>query len=331
MKKNLLKSLAFAAIAALMTACTQKPAQTQEEPVVLPEDVEVGPYHITALTENIYHIQDYNAANPAGESFDENDEKTHFNNCSDLYLLKGDDAALLIDLSNFIKWDSTAVESLRQLVAERIDGKPLTITFTHNHGDHTGMYPAYAGDTTVCFMLPRIDFEPLLEKLEGSKYALYDEGQTFDLGGIAVNTVMVPGHTHGSMVFFVKGLDMVFTGDAIGSGHGVWIFNTEGFTEYTQGVPHLIEYIENPANGIDKEKLQIYGGHYWQKDWLALPEGRELGWEYIQDMQTLINQIYEGTAGNEPSDLNHPVLDTYFRLNNSIIVWNKSQAEAVKK
>ncbi len=199
MKKNLLKSLAFAAIAALMTACTQKPAQTQEEPAVLPEDVEVGPYHITALTENIYHIQDYNAANPAGESFDENGEKTHFNNCSDLYLLKGDDAALLIDLSNFIKWDSTAVESLRQLVAERIDGKPLTITFTHNHGDHTGMYPAYAGDTTVCFMLPRIDFEPLLEKLEGSKYALYDEGQTFDLGGIVVNTVIV--HFKNTAVF----------------------------------------------------------------------------------------------------------------------------------
>lgn len=331
MKNTILKSVVIAAFAVMMSACTQKPAQTQEVTPILPEDVEVGPYHITALAENIYHIQDFNAANPAGESFDENGEKTHFNNCSDLYLLKGDDAALLIDLSNYVRWDSTCVESLRQFVSERIEDKPLTITFTHNHGDHTGMLPAYVGDTTVNFMLPRADFEDRLQMFEGCKYEMYDEGQTFDLGGLVINTVMVPGHTHGSTVFFLKDRDMVFTGDAIGSGHGVWIFNAEGFAEYTKAVPHLIEYIENPANNINKENLQIYGGHYWQKDWLSLPEGRELGWEYIQDMQTLINQIYEGKAANEPSNLGHPVLDTYFRLNNSIIVWNKEQAEAVAK
>lgn len=66
MKNTILKSVAIAAFAVMMTACTQKPAQTQEETPTLPEDVEVGPYHITALAENIYHIQDFNAANPAG-------------------------------------------------------------------------------------------------------------------------------------------------------------------------------------------------------------------------------------------------------------------------
>ena len=47
----------------------------------------------------------------------------------------------------------------------------------------------------------------------------------------------------------------------------------------------------------------------------------------VKDMQTLINQIANGTAKSEPSNLGHNTLDTYFRLNNATIVWNKSQAE----
>ena len=44
-------------------------------------DVEVGPYTISVIDENVYHIQDYNSAYPAGETFDADGNKTHFNNC----------------------------------------------------------------------------------------------------------------------------------------------------------------------------------------------------------------------------------------------------------
>ena len=302
-----------------MVACATKPQQPELAN-------EVGPYTVDAIIPNVYHIQDYNTANPVGESFDENGEKTHFNNCSDMYLVVGSEKALLIDLSNYVKWDSTAVESLQKVVADRIGNLPLTITFTHNHDDHTGMLPAFIDNPEVMFALPRIDFEAYADKVAESRRNLYDAGEKFELGGITISTLLVPGHTHGSIVFFVDGKNILLSGDAIGSGHGVWIFNREGFDEYVAAVPALISYIENPANGIDKDALQIYGGHYWQKDWLELPEGRELGMEYILDMQELINQIGEGSAYSEPSNLAHPVLDTYFRLNNSIIVWNLEQA-----
>lgn len=315
----MVKKLLYCAATLMFFACTPKAQQPELAN-------EVGPYTIDEIIPNVYHIQDYNSVNPAGETFDENGEKTHFNNCSDMYLLVGSEQSLLIDLSNFVQWDTTAVESLQQLVADRIGETPLTVTFTHNHGDHTGMLPAFIDNPAVQFALPRVDFEALADRVPESQRRLYEAGEKFDLGGISVSTLLVPGHTHGSIVFFIDGENLLLSGDAIGSGHGVWIFNREGFDEYVQAVPALISYIQDPANGIDASALQIYGGHYWQKDWLELPEGCELDMQYILDMQTLIGQIGEGTAYSEPSNLNFGALDTYFRLNNSIIVWNAAQA-----
>lgn len=184
-------------------------------------------------------------------------------------------------------------------------------------------------DPDVEFALPSVDFAAMKSRFPQNQVTMIDEGYDFELGGMTVNTVLVPGHTDGSVVFFLKGKNLLFSGDAIGSGHGVWIFNTAGFDNYVKAVPHLVEYINK--NGINKKKLQIYGGHYWQKDWLTLPAKREIGMEYINQMQELINQIMAGTAQSEPSDLGRADLDTYFRNGNAIIVWNKAQAEAYSK
>ena len=291
-----------------------------------PKDVEVGPYTVSVIEKNVYHIQDYNASNPAGESFDADGNKTHFNNCSDIYLIVGEQEALLIDLSNNVTWADNAKESLRSLVAERTEGKPLTITFTHNHGDHTGMLPAYADDPEVRFALPQTDFMRLADRFPEAQRRFYREGEVFDLGGMQVEAIAVPGHTAGSMVFALKGHDLLFTGDAVGSGHGVWLFNEEAFYNYVSAVPHLIAWIEDPANGVNPAKLRIYGGHYWQKDWLNLRKGRELGMDYLRDMQTLLNEIENGTAALEPSNLGRPGLDTYFRHGNAIVTWSAEQA-----
>ena len=290
-----------------------------------PKDVEVGPYTVSVIGKNVYHIQDYNHENPAGETFDADGKLTHFNNCSDIYLVVGAKEALLIDLSNPVTWADNAAESLRTLVAERVNGKPLTITFTHNHGDHTGMLPAFLEDPDVRFALPEVDFERLAERFPKDLYRFFEEGEVFDLGGVLVEPLDVPGHTAGSVVFLLKDQNLLFSGDAIGSGHGVWIFNEEGFNEYVSAVPHLLEALEE--RGVDADKLKVYGGHYWQKDWLGLPKGRELGMEYIRDMKALLDEIEAGTAATEPSNLGRPGLDTYFRHGEAIVTWSAEQAE----
>ena len=259
----MIKRTLLLALGLVLAACT-------------PKDVEVGPYTVSVIGKNVYHIQDYNHENPSGETFDADGTLTHFNNCSDIYLVVGAKEALLIDLSNPVTWADNAAESLRTLVAERVKGKPLTITFTHNHGDHTGMLPAFVEDKDVRFALPEADFDRLTERFPESQYSFINEGDVFDLGGVLVEALYVPGHTAGSMVFFLPGQNLLFSGDAIGSGHGVWIFNEEGFNEYVSAVPHLLAALEERGVG---DKLKVYGGHYWQKDWLKLPEGRELGME----------------------------------------------------
>lgn len=289
------------------------------------KDVEVGPYTVSVIGKNVYHIQDYNSSNPAGEAFDADGKLTHFNNCSDIYLLVGDKEALMIDLSNPIDWADNAAESLRSLVAERTKGLPLTITFTHQHGDHTGMLPAFIDDPSILFTLPDGDFAWLAERFPQVKARFITEGEIFDLGGMEVEPIAVPGHTDGSMVYLLKDQNLLFTGDAVGSGHGVWIFNEAGFQQYVSAVPYLIEYLEE--HGVDQDRLKIYGGHYWQKDWLKLPEGVELGMEYLQDMKALLDEMESGTAVTEPSNLGRPGLETYFRHGQAIVTWSAEQLE----
>lgn len=291
------------------------------------KEVEIGPYTVSVIEKNVYHIQDYNTSNPAGEAFDAEGNKTHFNNCSDMYLIVGKNEALLIDLSNNIRWADNAVESLRQLVSERTEGKPLTITFTHNHGDHIGMMPAYVNDKDVKFALPETDFSRLISRFPQEQSYFINEGHVFDLGGFEVEAISVPGHTDGSVVFYLYGHHLLFSGDAIGSGHGVWIFNTQAYSKYNAAVPHLISWLEAPGNGVNINRMRIYGGHYWQRDWLPELGDNEMGIQYIRDMQQLLDNIKNGTAASEPSGLDRPDLDTYFRYGSAIVVWNSQQAK----
>ena len=291
------------------------------------EDVEVGPYTVSVIEKNVYHIQDYNSSYPAGPVLDEAGNFVGFNNCSDMYLLVGKEKALLIDLSNNIQWADDAAESLRQLVAERAKGRELIVTFTHNHGDHIGMLPAYVDDPDVNFALPETDFAKLMELFPSYQCSYINDGDVLELGGMNVDVIKVPGHTDGSVVFNIQGRDIMFTGDAIGSGQGVWIFHEAGFRQYAEGVPYLIEWIENPTNGVNQESLRIYGGHYWQR--VGLPETHqgELGMQYLRDMNQLIDNIFAGTAVTEPTNLGRPGLDTYFRYGTACVVWNGEQAK----
>ena len=281
-----------------------------------------SPYTVSKVDRGIYRIEDSNAKNPAGETFDAEGNKTHFNNCSDMYLLKGSDSALLIDLSNDIKWADDADKYLRDIVHKLSGGKPLTITFTHNHGDHTGMLHAFIDDADVRFALPRTDFGKSADRVPADRSYLYAERHTFSLGGMEVESLKVAGHTPGSVVFFVKDKNLVFTGDAIGSGHGVWIFNKAGFEDYVQGFTAFLTYLDE--NNIDKDNLRVFGGHYWQRDWLPELGDKEMGFQYISDMQELIGRICRGEADSEPSGLDMKAVDTYYRYGSAIVASNPS-------
>ena len=287
--------------------------------------VQKGPYTVTLLDDGVYDIVDGNDSNPCGVHLDENGEMTGMNNCSDIYLVLGKDKALLIDLSNSaerITWDTTATESLQAIVNERIGKRDLIITVTHNHGDHTGMLPAFTDNPDVHFWIPGKEFSrrPIFPEERTTYFA---ENESLDLGGgVVINTFEVPGHTAHGTLFFIKDRNIVFSGDALGSGSGVWLFNVEAFGTYMKSIDSLISYIENPANNIDTEKLVIYGGHSWQVGNLGT-----LTSQYIYDMRTLITRIGEGTAELSPASSQMRFLDTNFKYGTATITWNKEAAE----
>jgi glyoxylase-like metal-dependent hydrolase (beta-lactamase superfamily II) len=269
-------------------------------------------------------IEDANRSNPAGIQLDAQGNRKGFNNCSDMYLIVGRDQALLIDLSNEIKWDASAVTSLQILVREEIGARKLHIAVTHFHQDHTGMLPAFKDDPEVAFWIQLDEFKgrdlfPVERTIPIADHTALDLG-----GGFVVEALEIPGHTDHSTAYFLRRKNLVFTGDGIGSGNGVWIFSAAGFSQYCRSIERLIAYIRTPANAIDEGKVVIFGGHYWQKR-----DKEKLTMQYILDMQKLIGEIKAGRAREEKVTFG-PYLNTNFISGEATITWNKADAERFK-
>ncbi len=289
--------------------------------------VELGPYTVTAIREGVYGIEDSNAANPAGVHIGDAGAVTGMNNCSNMYMVVGSRKAVLIDLSNDIKWAEDASESLRSIFYSLAGGREKIITVTHAHPDHVGMSHAFADDGDIDFRLPRVDFadnERYLKGFPKERVSFIDEGSVFDLGGCKLSAVMVPGHTRGSMAFVLEGENIIFSGDAVGSGNGCWIFSTEGFKDFSRGIAHLIEYIENPASGIDPSELTLYGGHDWQRG--ALPK---LDMQYVLDMRSVVEDIERGEAVWEEYAIGRADLNALFKHGTGTITWNSDSYKAL--
>jgi hydroxyacylglutathione hydrolase len=285
------------------------------------QPVQKGPYTLHEIIPKVYRIEDANDKNPPGMVTGDDGQMISMNNCSDMYLVVGREKGLLIDLSNEVKWDPTATESLRFLVYENVGEMELNITVTHKHGDHLGMLPAFAGDPGAKFWVPGNEFQGT-ELFPDKRTEYFTEDGSLDLGGgVVVKTLEVPGHTSHSTIFFLEGWDLAFTGDAIGSGSGVWLFNEESFYTYKHSIDKLIAFLEDPANHIDKGKLRIFGGHFWQgKDPGGLPV------QYLYDMRTLIGEMKKGTAATVEMSSFISFLDTNFTYGMATITWNREAA-----
>ncbi len=297
-----------------------------------PETV-VGPYTVNTIIENVYQIEDYNEVKPRGRV--ETPDGLAENNCSDMFLLVGDDDALLIDLSNPVHktWDTTAVESLQKVVADRIGDRKLTVTVTHSHGDHIGMLPAFA--QTADFWLPEAEFKALVERgrfdVPEDRITYFQEGEKFVLSDdMVLNTLIVPGHTNASTIFHLVGKDIIFSGDAVGCGNGVWIFSQAAFRQYADAVDKFLAWVEDEANGIDLEALTLYSGHTWQVD-CFMPEGSKMGYQYLLDMDKLVDQILAGESSTRPVKVNVAYLDTQFEYGIAAMTWNLKDASELNQ
>ena len=123
-----------------------------------------------------------------------------------LYIVEGNDRALLIDAGTYIP-------NLDKIVA-KITSKPVTMMATHAHGDHVGGVGPFPEVYLNAGDIPLVQNN--LSKYKGQIKYLYD-GEVIDLGGREIEVIFTPGHTAGSTTFFDKAKHYGFSGDAFGS------------------------------------------------------------------------------------------------------------------
>jgi len=190
------------------------------------------------------------------------------------YLVEGTKRALLID-------GLTGISSLKAFVRELTE-LPVTVALTHAHMDHSGiaweskqicLHPEdlvllYPEDVEKSRQ-DRLGFVELFHKFgvplrttpvlddillsRPVKVIPMLDGDRFDLGGLEIEVIHVPGHTRGSVVFLDRTHRCVYTGDACNSNTLLNLPASASVREYRDGLLHFKEFYE--------EFDVVYGGH----------------------------------------------------------------------
>ena len=189
------------------------------------------------------------------------------------YLIEGNERALLID-------GLTGVGSLKAFVRELTE-LPVMMAATHGHIDHVGAAWEYGEvfinpDDIALMYTPhhsepagRLGFAsapsftgepkrtvPTLADVPAPRpvktYPIY-EGDIFDLGGIQIEVIQVPGHTQGTVVFLDRAARVVYSGDACNANTLLCLPGSSTIEEYKESLLHFKTF--------QKDFDVMYGGH----------------------------------------------------------------------
>lgn len=212
-----------------------------------------------------------------------------------IYLVEGDDKAILIDAG-------TSIKDLDDIVASITD-KPVTLVATHAHPDHVGS-AAYFPE----LYLNKGESENMTRMLADYKGEVkyLEDGQVFDLGGREIQVVFTPAHTPGSTTYIDKEAGYGFSGDSFGSGNLLLFSGT-----FSQ----LIDSCKKIKAVMDEEGIAfLFPGHFFGSN----PETKQR----ISDMITLSQDVLSGKVEGEEVTGNrfgftHIVTDYGVRINYS--------------
>jgi len=126
----------------------------------------------------------------------------------------------------------------------------IGILLTHHHYDHVGAVNKIKGLKDCPVYMHRNDTDMYRAKVN----VVMEDGDMIMLENEAIKVLHTPGHTAGSVCFFVEKSKLVFTGDTI--------FNVDiGRTDLHDGDPYkMLATMKNIVNSWDNE-ITIYPGH----------------------------------------------------------------------
>lgn len=221
------------------------------------------------------------------------------NGTENIYLLEGEEKALLLDTG----WGAG---NLRDFV-EKLTDKEILVANTHFHPDHA----AGNGEFEKVFMSegaeidkPSVGPGPFdLSKLPYPNYerVYIGEGDKIELGGRTIEVLEVlPAHCNSSLFFLDRGHRMFFTGDELEAGQ-VNLFDNSN----NPNAPYNVKEILDNFCKNNKRILELSG----EFDYL-LPNhnGVAIGKCYAQEFIELVEHIYTGDALVEDK-LNHKYIE----------------------
>jgi hydroxyacylglutathione hydrolase len=251
--------------------------------------------------------------------------------CASIFLLVGDEKAMLIDTG-------IGIGDLKGFVS-KLTTKPLLVCFTHDHGDHVGGASAFekgyihpkdmpdfsTGGGIGLSVEGRLGYIRWIAEREKGSYPYnlaedvtewgpcpalqpLEDGQVIDLGNRKVTVYACPGHTPGSITFLDENTRTLFLGDACNC----------NLLMRSPRESHRFTSLEKALSSLKRlQSLQpayerCYNGHYDFR-----PLGEPLGADVLPDAITACEQILAGTAAVEvlPSRLPGGALA------HSVIIW----------
>lgn len=211
-----------------------------------------------------------------------------------MYLLEGEDKALLIDTG----WGAG---NLRQLV-EKLTSKPVLVTNTHGHLDHSGgngewesvmMLPGAEGDIFTCHRLP-FDISQLA--YPNYEHKIVHDGDVIDLGGRTIELMDISAHSNGSLAYLDRKNGYLFVGDELESAQ-VLMYETEAIPGYTFE-------LDQRLRAHHSNMLRIRGLKDVWHTLFPAHNGTPIAHSYLDDFIALTEHIYAGDAVIEDK-LNH--------------------------
>jgi glyoxylase-like metal-dependent hydrolase (beta-lactamase superfamily II) len=233
--------------------------------------------------------------------------------CASIFLLIGDEKAMLIDTG-------TGIGDLKGFMGTLTD-KPVMVCYTHDHADYVGGASAFdhayvhpkdmvdfaKGGGIGLSVTGRLNYIRWIAEREKGSYPYHleedvtewgparcsplEDEQVIDLGKRKVTVYACPGHTPGSITFLDENSRSLFMGDAcncnlhLGGGPR----DSHRFTSVEKALFYL-----KRLQSLRPKYDRYFNGHY---DFRSL--GTALGEDVLPDAITACEQIVTGTAKAE--------------------------------
>ena len=256
-------------------------------------------------------------------------------------VIMGDEKILVIDAG------LGAGSGLRPYI-ESIIGtdKPMICAATHNHPDHMGSAKTFDEAYVSWLDYPsRNDFalntEQRLEDLKD--FALRNEevqnyctshildnhdvkcldikdGDQFDLGGVKIRAIWIPGHSNGSMAFYNEEEKYVFSGDSVNTDVHLKKLDRDGLIRYQTYMKRFISLVSPDA--------AVYPAH------LPLTMDMKIAANLVDAAEDLIQgrSLEQDPPGETifKDRNNNPDIRMHFR-NNTCIVYNREKIKGSRQ